>query len=196
MSGVVAVGSLLAVIELGGPVASNLGLGVAVTSTGHGSAVSQALANPTAPSWGPTESSVTSATSPAPELSGPTSSASSPAATASNAANVSSVPHTVVASTPPALAAGATLTGAPSSHLVLSVGAASDPSPGNGNGAGHADVVADTQSGIATSVQPGDGGQQGQGGGHQGQGEQRGQSGQGGSDVPNVPQGKAVGQSR
>jgi hypothetical protein len=63
MSGAVALGSLLAVIELGAPVASNLGLGIGLPAAGHRGIVSQPFGNPNLPSGGPAASPVVSATS-------------------------------------------------------------------------------------------------------------------------------------
>ena len=183
MSGIVAVGSLLAVVELGGPVASNLGLGIAVTSSGHGDGVSQALENPTAPSPGSSESFVAGSVAPAPVVFGPT----SPAATTSD---VTSVTTSVVPSTP----AGTPVTGggAPlSSHVASSLGATSATSSSSSTGPVHASVLVNPTSGAGSPPQ-GDNGQQGQGD-HQAQGEKQGQTAQTGSDADNAPEGKAVG---
>jgi penicillin-binding protein len=74
MSGAVAVGSLVVVIELGAPTASNLGLGVGLPSVGHGGSAAQAFADPNFPTLGSSATSVVNATSPAPVVPVPTNS--------------------------------------------------------------------------------------------------------------------------
>ena len=67
MSGAVAVGALLVVIELGAPVASNLGLtAVLPSAAGHGGTAAQALQDPSFSNPGQGATSVASATAAAP----------------------------------------------------------------------------------------------------------------------------------
>lgn len=71
-SGVVAVGALVAVMELGAPVASNLGLSVGLPSAGHGGTAAQAFADSNFPTLGTSATSVASTTSPVPVAAAPT----------------------------------------------------------------------------------------------------------------------------
>ena len=157
LSGVVAVGSLVVVIELGAPVASNLGLGLGpgVTS-GQGSTGSPVPATPTLPSVGQATPSVISATSPilpAPSSGGTTSPGSS--ASDFSVAVLSAGPSTVTAQ--PAVAA----TGGTSGHVVPLAGTgATAPSSNGGDGAGPT-VLVETQTPNSGSQQQGQHGHQG-----------------------------------
>lgn len=193
LSGVVAVGSLIAVVELGGPVASNLGLGHGVSPTGPGFAQSPALQNPTASNFGSGATSVASATSSAP---------TGPAVPGPASAGVAA-PHALIvvsAGAPaasPSEPAPTVVDTASSSHaLTATPASANDPSKGGGDGA-HSDAAADAQTPSTgpdeqgPSGPPGQGGQNGQNGqnGQQGQGQ-----GQGNAGTPGpTPPGKALG---
>jgi hypothetical protein len=195
MSGVVAVGSLVAVIELGAPIANNLGLGLGTVPAGHGATVSQALNNPAVPSWGLAATSVANAPSSGPVAGTPT--IPSPTSGPVTGVVVPSVaPSSAVA--PPSVAA----TNNVSSHVVAApTGTVTVSSTNNGNdAAAHASALVDpatsdqaVQSQEAQQGGHGQNGQHGQGNSGQGNGGQ-GNGGQG-NGGQNAPQGRALGHS-
>ena len=189
MSGAVAVGSLVVVIELGAPVASNLGLGVGTIPAGHGAAVSQALNTPTVPSLGLAATSVANAPSSSPVAGAPTTPAPASGTLLANVVS-SAAPSSPVA--PPAVAAG---NGDVSSHVAAAlIGTVTVPSANDGSdGTAHASVLVDAPtSDQAQQGGHGQSGQHGQGNNGQDNGQGNGGQGNGGS---NAPQGRALGHS-
>jgi hypothetical protein len=190
MSGAVAVGSLVVVIELGAPVASHLGLGPGPISAGHGAAVSQALNDQTGTGSGLATTSVANASSSAAVAGAPT------APTPASGTPLTNVVSSIAPSPAVAQPAVAATNGNVSSHVIAAPTAtASVPSTNDGNGAAaHASVLV-----AAPTTDQGAPGQDAQQGGHgqngqhgQGNGGQGNGNGNGGS---NVPQGHAVGHS-
>jgi hypothetical protein len=143
MSGAVAVGALLVVIELGAPVASNLGLSAVLPSAGHGGTAAQALQDPSFLNPGQSATSVASATAAAPVTPAPA--PVTPAPTTQTVAFVASLqPSAVVASSKP----GAAGTSDPSvSVQIVSPPAAAVSSPPTTENGAHASGNVSSQSG-------------------------------------------------
>jgi hypothetical protein len=186
MSGVVAVGSLVAVIELGAPIANNLGVGLGTVPAGHGATVSQALNNPTVPSWGLAATSVANAPSAGPVAGASTTPTPTPGVPVTSVVVRSVAPSSAVV--PPPAAA----TNDVSSHVVAApIGAVTVSST---NGSNDATANANARGDSPTSDQ----GVQSQGSQQGGHG-QSGQHGQGnggqGNGGSNVPPGRALGHS-
>lgn len=202
MSGAVAVGSVVVVLELGAPAASNLGLGLGTIPADQGAAVSQALNNPTVPSWGLAATSVAVTPSAALVAGAPT----TPAATSSGP--LTSAVSSVAPSSALVQPAVATTSGDVSNHVVAApIATATVASTNNGGDTtAHANVLVDAPTsdhGVQSQDQQGghgQNGQHGQGNGGQGNGAQ-GNGGQGngnggqGNGGSNVPQGRALGHS-
>lgn len=129
MNGVLVVTALVAVIELGAPVANNLGLSVGPTSTAGEAAGSQVLQNAAFPSWAQPEVSFAQADSPG-------SFVAVPGTDAALAAHVTSGP-TVHATTPtplthPAVTAAPNVASTPAQASNVTAAIVSSPAPGPG----------------------------------------------------------------
>lgn len=182
MSGVVAACSLVVVIELGAPVASNLGAGL--PSAPHDKIVSQALGSPNAPTWGPGATSMASTIAAVPV---------DPAPTTIQTAGYDPSVVTPAVSPPATAAQPATATaGAPASSDVVSPAVVTTTrSPGAGDGGADTNLAADPQATVAQEVQSDwqNQGEQQNAGDHQNPGDQ-----QGGGDQQGLDNGQGNGQ--
>jgi hypothetical protein len=162
MSGAVAVGSLVVVLALGAPVASNLGLSVGLPSVGPGGIASQALDNPNFPTLGTSTTSVLGTTSPAPA-------APLPTTTQAAAYDLSAVTSSGTPSAPGA-SPGPASGGAVSSHAVPRAAATAAPFASTKSAGAQASVIEHSQAtggdGEGHGNQQGPGGPQGGGVGH------------------------------